>query len=290
MKLAIDSYCYHRQFGDPYPGLQQPPKRRMDVWDFLRRAKQLGVHGVSIESCYLPQIDDDFLSRLRDWLDKAGLERAWAWGHPAGLKSGTDREAARDLVLHLGYARALGASVMRIVGGSRKTRPSSWPQHRRQLVRMLRTLLGPAEDNGVVLAMENHIDLLADEMVTIMEDIDSPWLGVCLDTGNNLRMFEEPGVVAQKLAPWTRATHIKDLTALGDFARNPREFSFWPSVPLGEGLVDLRTILGHLRKARYQGLLNIEVDFLHPKYGEEDRAVAKSVKYLRSLLSELKGR
>ena len=32
--------------------------------------------------------------------------------------------------------------------------------------------------------------------------------------------------------------------------------------------------------------LAIEVDFLHPDYGDEDRAVAKSVKYLRGILHD----
>ena len=41
-----------------------------------------------------------------------------------------------------------------------------------------------------------------------------------------------------------------------------------------------------LRKARYKGLLAIEVDFLHPDYGEEDQAVKASVKYLRGLLQQ----
>ena len=50
MKIAIDSYCYHRYFGEVYPGLQQPPGRTMTVWDFLKRAKQLGVAGVSGEA------------------------------------------------------------------------------------------------------------------------------------------------------------------------------------------------------------------------------------------------
>jgi hypothetical protein len=50
MKIAIDSYCYHRYFGEVYPGLQQPPARTMTVWDFLKRARQLGVAGISLEN------------------------------------------------------------------------------------------------------------------------------------------------------------------------------------------------------------------------------------------------
>jgi sugar phosphate isomerase/epimerase len=281
MKIAIDSYCYHRYFGEVYPGLQQPPRRTMTVWDFLKRAKQLGVAGVSLEACYFPTCDEAFLGRLRDALDSYDLERVWAWGHPSGLCSGTDRQAARDLVKHLAHARKIGARVMRIVGGSRRSRPASFAVHKRRLGGMLKKLLPAAQDHGIVMALENHIDLTADEMVDLITTLDSPWLGVCLDTANNLRLHEDPLVVAEKLAPLARATHIKDVSVRpGD----PKDFAFWPSVPLGKGLVDIGRVLGFLRKARYKGLLAIEVDYLHPDYGDEDRAVVASVKYLRKLL------
>jgi len=282
MKIAIDSYCYHRYFGEVYQGVQQPPDRVMTVWSFLQRAKRLGVEGVSLESCYLPT-DADFLKRLRETLDSYGFARVWAWGHPVGLCSGTNRQAAKDLLAHLPHARAVGASVMRIVGGNRRTVPESYVEHKRRLVRMLKSFLPAAEDHGIVLAIENHIDLTADQMVDVIRTIDSPWLGVCLDTGNNLRLFEDPVVVAEKLAPLARATHVKDL---GVRRGDPKEFFFWPSVPLGKGLIDLPKVLGYLRAAGYNGLLAIEVDYLHPEYGSEDRAVSQSVKYLKSLLAE----
>ena len=79
MKIAIDSYCYHRYFGEVYAGLQHPANRTMTVWDFLRRARRLGVGGVSLESCFLPA-DPDFLRRLRDVLDENGFERGLGLG------------------------------------------------------------------------------------------------------------------------------------------------------------------------------------------------------------------
>ncbi|HEX5272123.1 MAG TPA: sugar phosphate isomerase/epimerase family protein [Gemmataceae bacterium] len=282
MKIAIDSYCYHRYFGEIYAGLQTPADRTMTVWDFLRRARRLGVDGVSLESCFLPT-DTNFLRRLRDTLDGHGFERVWAWGHPDGLRSGTDRQAARDLVAHLGHARAIGACVMRIAGGSRRTRPASFARHKRQLGAMLRKLLPAAEDHGVVLALENHLDLTADEMVDLVRGLDSPWLGVCLDTGNNLRLHEDPLAVAEKLAPLARATHVKDI---GVRRGNPKEFAFWPSVPLGAGLVDIPRVVTLLREAGYAGLLAIEVDYLHPDHGDEDRAVRASVNYLKRVLAD----
>ncbi|MBM3994352.1 MAG: sugar phosphate isomerase/epimerase [Planctomycetes bacterium] len=283
MILGIDSYCYHRYFGEIYAGLQTDPGRRMTVWDFLKRARKHGVDGVSIESCYLRDIDSRFLGQLRDTLDDYGFERVWAWGHADGLRSGTDRSALGDLIEHVAYAKRLGAKVMRIVGGSRRSRPASWPMHKRRLMAMLKKAIAVAEKHGIVLAIENHIDMLSDEILDLVTSIDSPWLGICLDTGNNLRMFEDPLVVAKKLAPFARATHIKDLSVRPG---NPRDYSFWPSVPVGQGLIDMRSVISYLRDAKYDGMLAIEVDFLRPDFGEEDRAVARSVKHMRSLLAE----
>jgi len=282
MKIAIDSYCYHRYFGEVYPDLQTDPGKRMTVWDFLKRARKHGVDGVSLESCFLPSFDEPFLDRLKDTLDEQGFERVWAWGHPNGLRSGEDRAAAKDLVQHIQHAARIGVRVMRIVGGSRRTRPASWAVHKRRLGAMLKGLLGPAEKHGVVLAIENHIDMVADEIIDLVTTVNSPWLGICLDTGNNLRMFEDPLVVAERLAPFAKATHVKDI---GVRPGNPRDYSFWPSVPIGEGLVDIRKVIQFLKKAGYDGMLAIEVDFLRPDYGDEDRAVAKSVKRLRSYLA-----
>ncbi|MET0345262.1 MAG: sugar phosphate isomerase/epimerase family protein [Casimicrobiaceae bacterium] len=289
MKLGIDSYTYHRFFGEWYAGLQDDPGARMTVFDFLDRAKAHGVAGVSLESCFLPD-DDASIDNLREGLDARGLERVWAWGHPSGLQSGkAPPDVAQDLVKHLGVARRVGARVMRICGGGRRTRPDRWDEHKRGLVAQLRPLVDEAQAHGVVMAIENHIDLLADEMVDLIETIGSPWLGVCYDTANNLRMLEDPVVVARKLAPYARATHVKDVTAQkGD----PKTFAFWPSVPLGRGLIDLPEVLARLDDAKFDGLLALEIDYLAPAYvaDGEEAAVGASLDYLRNAVAALPAR
>lgn len=93
----------------------------------------------------------------------------------------------------------------------------------------------------MVLAIENHIDLLADELVKLIGEVNSPWLVVCLDTVNNLRPLEHPTKVAEKLAPYTRATHVKDCVT---WRGSPLDFSFLPSVPLGQGTIDIPGVAG----------------------------------------------
>ncbi len=283
MKLGVDSYCWHRQFGDWYPDLQSDPGVRLSAWDVIGRAKGLGLAGISLEACYMPPLEPATLARLKSALEDAGLEAVWAWGHPNGLSSGANPEAAKDLIAQIAIARAVGARVMRICCGGRRTRPADWPEHKARLLPILREIVHPAEQAGVVLAIENHIDLTADELVELIEEVRSPWLGVCLDTVNNLRLLEDPMQVVARLAPYTRATHLKDCVA---FRGSPRDFAFWPSVPLGQGIIEIPEVLRLLGKAGYAGLLAIEIDYLHPTWpGDEDEAVAASVSYLRGLPS-----
>jgi sugar phosphate isomerase/epimerase len=277
MVPAIDSFCYHRFFGQWYEGLETDPGSRLTAIDFVKKAKAMGARGVSIESCFFDGFSDALLDELRRSLDDNALERVWAWGHPRGLRSGADPAALEDLISHIGIAKRLGAGVMRVCAGGRGTRPDSWTKHMAQLLPMLQRAADVAAREGVVLAVENHLDLYADELVELIEALGSPNIGVCFDTANNLRMFEDPLGVARKLAPYAKATHIKDVVA---FRGDPKVFSFWPSVPAGKGLVGLSDILGVLRSMGYRGLLALEVDYLHPDYAGEDEAVKEGLDFL----------
>lgn len=281
---GVDSYCYHRQFGDPYAGLQHPAEDRLTIWQALDEAAKTGAQGISLETCYMPLHESSFLPTLRDALQQKGFQQiVWAWGHPDGLASGSNPAALDDLIAALQQARTVGANVMRICAGSRRTRPATWQQHRAALLPMLQRAAAAGEQAGVVVAVENHIDLLADELAELIGAVDSPFLGVCFDTANQLRMLEDPMLAAAKLAPLARATHVKNVVAhRGD----PRGFAFWPSVRLQDGLVDIPAILHMLRDAGYAGLLAVEIDYLHPNdNGGEINAVRDSLHWLKAQLS-----
>lgn len=282
MKIAIDSYCYHRYFGEVYAGLETAPSSRMTMLDFVDKAKAFDVEGVSLESCFLPDPGKEELRELRTALDRHELMVVWAWGHPGGLGSGNRPEQLADLKKHTVIAGRLGAKTMRICCGGRRTRIEDWPTHRAKLLPLLREAVDHARTQGVVLAIENHIDFLADELVDLVLSINSPWLGVCLDTANNLRMLEDPMVAIRKLAPFAKATHIKDVAARSG---HPREFAFWPSVALGDGLIDLPATFDCLRAYHFDGLLALEIDYLYPsRYCSEDEAVQKSIGFMKKAL------
>ena len=96
MKVGIDSYCYHRYFGEVYDN-QQKPSKSMSYEDFLRRAVELKVDGVSLETCFLAGTDEKYLRGLKDIIDRGSLEVVVAWGHPQGFRGGAAPEAVEDL-------------------------------------------------------------------------------------------------------------------------------------------------------------------------------------------------
>ncbi|NJD58264.1 MAG: hypothetical protein FIA98_02560, partial [Anaerolineae bacterium] len=98
MKVGIDSYCYHRFFGEVYPD-QKPPAKNMTMQDFLKRARELGVDGVSLESCFFPTgVDKAWFKDLKAQLDEYKFDRVYAWGHPDGLERGQNWTAYDEMV------------------------------------------------------------------------------------------------------------------------------------------------------------------------------------------------
>lgn len=290
MKTAIDSYCYHRFFGEVYPQ-QSKPAKPLSLEDFLRRAHELDVGGVSLESCFIPSLDTEYLASIRGLLDKYSLERVFAWGHPDGLEGGTNQDAYSEMIRCFESARSIGAKVMRVVGSSLKFRHQPHGPQIERLTRMFREAVKVAEQYGIRMAVENHIDFNADEMLRLLTEVNSPWLGVNFDTGNFLRLLDDPVKGMAKLAPHVYATHIKDLKVQKGVPAD--EWYFFSSTPVGDGLVDNSRLVQLLADAGYSGLLAVEIDFLHPDYdNNEDHAVARSVAELKRLadLAKIKRR
>jgi sugar phosphate isomerase/epimerase len=284
MKVGIDSYCYHRYFGEIYPD-QSDPGFRWTFLDFVRRAVELEVDGVSLESCFFESLEPGYLSEIRGVLDDRKLERVLAWGHPDGLEAGRNEAAWREMNSLIPKAECMGAGIMRIVASSLMFRNEPHGPQIEAIVCMLKESVKIAENHGVILALENHIDYTSAEILEILERVDSPNLKVNFDTGNTMRMMEDPVAAARRLGPYTVATHTKDVDACRHV--RPEEWYFFSSVPVGTGLIDMPGVVQALRECGYEGVLAVESDH-HKDNQDEDRLVAESIGYLKRLLSQLK--
>ena len=285
MKVGIDSYCYHRFFGEVYPHQNQPPKK-LTLEDFIQRAKELGVDGVSLESCFIPRFDRAYLNEIKDMLDECNFDRVYAWGHPDGLEGGKNEAAYDEMIEHIEYANAIGAKVMRVVGSSLMFRFEDHGPQIQKLSRMFTNAMKVADTYGIKLADENHIDYNADEMLELIHNVNHPNFGINFDTGNFLRVLDDPIQGMQKLAKFTFSTHVKDLKINPQAAVN--DWYFFSCTPVGDGLVDNQKLAQLLKDANYEGFLAMEIDTLHPDYNDdEDNAVAQSVEELKKIVRSL---
>ena len=286
MKVGIDSYCYHRFFGEVYPH-QNAPDKQITLEDFIKRAKELDVDGVSLESCFIPRFDNAYLSEIKGMLDEFNFDRVYAWGHPDGLEGGKNEAAYDEMIEHIEYANAIGAKVMRVVGSSLMFRFEDHRPQIEKLSRMFTHAMKVADNYGIKLADENHIDYNADEMLELIHNVNHPNFGINFDTGNFLRVLDDPIQGMEKLAKFTFSTHVKDLKINPQAAVN--DWYFFSCTPVGDGLVDNQKLAQLLKDANYEGFLAMEIDTLHPDYNDdEDSAVAQSVKVLKKIARSLK--
>ena len=285
MKVGVDSYCYHRFFGEVYPG-QEPPAKQMTMDDFLDKAKLLEVDGVSLESCFFPTFDEGYLKDLKAKLDEYGFDRVYAWGHPDGLERGQNEDAFKDMKDSIKRASLIGADVMRVCGSSLMFRHEPHEPQIRALVAQFKEAMKIADEYGIKIANENHIDYTADEMIQMIEGVGSPNFGINFDTGNFLRLLDDPIAGMEKLAKYTFATHVKDL-AINPNAK-PTDWFFFSGVPVGKGLIDNLKLAQLLKQAGYKGFLAVEIDHPHPDWANcEEEAVSISVKNLREIAKKV---
>ena len=278
MRLGLDSYSYHRYFGELREG-EEDPGIRWSHEDFMRRAGELGLGGVSLETCYLPMDDPALPERLAAQAAEHGLELVLAWGHPGGLHMGTSAAARRRMLDALPIAAAAGCRLVRIVVGTF----THWglepePPILDRVVPLVAEGCERAADLGLELAIETHCDLTLDALCQLLDRVGRPDLGVVLDTANLVRIGEDLREGTRRLAPFARMLHVKDLLrADADFG-NPG--GWWPCCALGEGDLDLDGALAELRAAHFDGLACVEIGTL-PDGSNEDDVVARSVAWLR---------
>jgi sugar phosphate isomerase/epimerase len=191
---------------------------------------------------------------------------------PAPLPDGAFFEGACDLprnrtqverfVRDLDALRRRGAAVVRTVAipGRRYERFKDRAAFRaaaeqaRFALGLARAVLQESQFSGIRLAVENHKDWQAEELVRTLQGLDSPQIGVCLDTGNSIALLEDPMETVERLAPWTLTVHLKDM------AVETYDDGFLLSeVPLGKGFLDLPRIVAAVRKERPDVRFNLEM-------------------------------
>jgi len=217
---------------------------------FLEYAHSLGAAGVQV---VIRPDERDAVPRLRARAEELGM---YFEGQTSLPKD--DNDLAR-FETDVKAMRAAGAGVVRTaVLGTRRYETFKSAVEFREFKERGGRSLALAEPvlrrHGVRLAVENHKDWLAPELVDMLRRLSSEWIGACVDTGNSIALLEDPYAVVEALAPFAASTHIKDM-GVQEYA----DGFLLSEVPLGEGFLDLARIIGVLLRANPRVTLNLEM-------------------------------
>ena len=228
-------------------------RRSSEALEFLEYARSLGAGGAQVT---LKSFDSDYLKQVREYAER--------WGMYVEVDAPLPKDDSTRFEALARAAREIGALCLRTVclGGRRYevfSSPEQWKQFVGEAKERLRRALKLAEKYRVPLAVENHKDWTLEEMVTLLKEFGSEYLGACVDFGNNIALLDDPTEVVEGLAPYAMSTHVKDM-AVEECAEG-----FWlAEVPLGEGFLDLPRLVGRIRQARPQIRFSLEMITRNP--------------------------
>ena len=226
----------------------------------MKKAKELGCEVLQPIVFNLPK-DDASVAKINEGLAEYGIEYEM-YGPGAVFKlAGPDAKAAREeLIEFIKFGKKLGSKIFRTGYGRlcletsryNRTPGMTMKEQYDRIVASLKEAKPIFEEYGVYYAQENHVDFTGKELASIFEEVNSPNMGIALDTANSFSIFAEPNEDIQRMAPWAITSHIKDTKIID----KTQEGDYFPLIPvgcsLGEGNIDIPAAIDAIcSKARY---------------------------------------
>ena len=230
---------------------------KMSYEDFIKEAHRLRLDGVELTLYWLPSNEPTYLRSLKRValvhglpISGAGISTNFCDPDPS-----VRDETVKKVEEGLDMAYELGAPCLRVFGGY-VPEGYTLAETTKWAIDSLKSCMGYAENRGVVVALENHggITATAENVVKIIKEVDSPWLGINLDLGNYRESTYE--MIAQTV-PYAVHAHAKVSVA-------------------GGGKLDYQRIKKILEAGGYNGFLSIE-------YEEKEDAKTGVPKFARYL-------
>ena len=209
----------------------------------LGECVRFGARGAQVALSQLPAADRQALADLRTAYERRQVEVELSL--PASSLDSEDAFAhAVEVAARVGARRARVA----LLSGRRYEDFASkeeWEAFAAKWRGALLRLRRAFDRHRFPIGIENHKDFLAADLVSLLREVDSEYVGACVDFGNNLAMLDDPDETIERLARYAVTTHVKDMAVV------PTADGFELSeVPLGRGLLPLDRYVDTIRRVR----------------------------------------
>ena len=220
----------------------------MTISDMLDFCAAAGFEGVDVTGYYFkgyPAVPpDDYLFQIKRKAFRLGIEISGT-----GVRNDftfadiARREQEVALVKNwIEAAAKIGAPVIRIFAGNQKMDGYTTEQVTQWMLKDIQTCVDYGKRNGVVIGLQNHNDFIqtASQVNSIIETINSEWLGLILDTGS-YRVndpYDEIALSVKHAVNW----QVKEKIFIKGEEKD----------------IDLNKLVGIIKSSGYKGYLPIE--------------------------------
>ena len=272
--------------------------RTMTLFEWIELAASLGVDGVEMYPGFFESLEPDYLDRVRECLERFGLEAPMMCASPDFTTPDVDARRAeieREKEI-IDVTARLGGRNCRVLSGQRRQEVSR-QDGVRWTVESITSLLDYAASRDVVLTMENHYKdgywlypefaQHLDVFLEIINQIDSPWFGVNFDPSNAIVAGEDPLVVLAAVKDRVVSMHASDRYlasgTLDDLKQQDGSMGYAKGLMhgvIGKGLNDYDAIFSTLKAEGFDGWVSIE----DGENGMDE--LRESVQFLRRKIAE----
>ena len=290
MRLGMHTYSlYHHGVAEDWAGFTLPWQRQMTLFEMMDYIQTLGLEGLHLDAKGLDRMDPDYYDQVRDYAESRNLYLEFNFA----LKSGQYDSAVQfDIEDGVAIAHAIGADVTKIGMNLTRPRPVAAGKFHPDVMVQLEAVgekvtaaLDLVENTGIKLALENHTDAFSEEVLWVLDRINHPLVGACIDTVNGIHVTENPITAVENLAPRAFTNHFRD----NRIVITPWGLKF-TGAAVGEGDLDMKRACELIRRNPTMNRINIELDLECPldsmeaAMATEKAALERSVTYCREVL------
>ena len=237
LQLSLAAYSFRRELSGKQP--------TMTLEGFVDYCAEQDLQATELTEYYFRDKSPEYICALRRRAYVNGLAIS---GSPLGNDFCHPPGPARDKqIAHvkawIDVVALLGSQTIRVFAGKAK-KGSSEAEALKLAIAGLKEVSEYAGRKGVLLAIENHggITSTAKQLLALVKGVDSPWLGVNLDTGN---FHTDVYASIEKAAPYAVAVQVKVHIREG---KKPAEEA------------DFKRIAAILKSAGYRGYVALEYE------------------------------
>ncbi|MCB1123260.1 MAG: sugar phosphate isomerase/epimerase [Verrucomicrobiae bacterium] len=227
MRIGLSTYALNWAWGIPGYLVEEP----LQFPEFLNLAKQWGYDGLQIAD-NAPFLELTETARKDLWKQAKDLNLFVEIGGRGLLEE--------NLVRHIDIAMEAESPILRFVINGPGFLPSF-----EEMPGLLANAAARCGERGIILAIENHDRFQAHQFAAWFDEVNSPWLGLCLDSVNSYGCGEGFRETIDTLLPYAVNFHLKDFR----IRRQSHNLGLViEGTPVGEGFLPVKSVIERLDK------------------------------------------